>query len=153
MPYPDDAVLFYTDRYYMLDNFSAFSVYIDGYCYTTIEHAYQAAKFLPHRPALADAVRAANSPHVAKNLAHSPGYLENVGFDWDARKVSVMQRLLRGKVSQHELVRKRLLETGDRLLVEDSPTDSFWGRGADYTGQNMLGVLWMNIRKQLQQGL
>jgi predicted NAD-dependent protein-ADP-ribosyltransferase YbiA (DUF1768 family) len=41
-----------------------------------------------------------------------------------------------------------LRESGHEDIVEDSPTDYFWGEGADGTGQNMLGKLWMKIRAE-----
>ena len=33
----------------------------------------------------------------------------------------------------------------------DTPTDSFWGCGADRKGQNELGKLWMKLRAELRQ--
>ena len=50
---------------------------------------------------------------------------------------------------QHEYVRRKLLETGRRDLVEDSWRDGFWGWGEDRVGKNMLGRLWMDIRDEL----
>ena len=44
-------------------------------------------------------------------------------------------------VYQHPYVKKKLIETGNYILVEDSPTDSFWGCGPNRDGTNMLGVL------------
>jgi predicted NAD-dependent protein-ADP-ribosyltransferase YbiA (DUF1768 family) len=42
--------------------------------------------------------------------------------------------------------------TGEAPLVEESPTDSFWGVGTKGTGKNMLGTLLMQVRRQLRAG-
>jgi len=37
---------------------------------------------------------------------------------------------------------------GSSTLVEDSPTDYYWGCGKDRTGRSMLGQLLMQLRDQ-----
>jgi hypothetical protein len=69
--------------------------------------------------------------------------------DWDAVKFDVMRDILRAKAAQHEYVRRKLLATGDRMLVENSWRDDVWGWGPNRDGQNMLGKLWMEIRAEL----
>jgi ribA/ribD-fused uncharacterized protein len=64
--------------------------------------------------------------------------------------VGVMRCLLRAKADQHEYVRRKLLATGERELIEDSWRDSFWGWGPTKDGQNMLGRLWMEIREEIR---
>jgi ribA/ribD-fused uncharacterized protein len=68
----------------------------------------------------------------------------------DAVKVDIMRDILRAKVAQHEYVRRKLLATGERELIEDSWRDDFWGWGPNRDGQNMLGKLWMEIRAELR---
>jgi predicted NAD-dependent protein-ADP-ribosyltransferase YbiA (DUF1768 family) len=45
-------------------------------------------------------------------------------------------------------LRKLLIETGDALIVEASPTDGFWGAGADGKGQNLMGQLVSQLREK-----
>jgi ribA/ribD-fused uncharacterized protein len=78
----------------------------------------------------------------ARELADRP--------DWAVAKVPTMKAILFAKVDQHEYVKRKLLETGDRYLVEDSWRDGFWGWGENRAGHNMLGKLWMEIRTELQ---
>ena len=59
-----------------------------------------------------------------------------------------MENLLRAKIEQNPYVKKKLLETKDYIICEDSPKDDFWGIGADRKGQNNLGKLWMKIRDE-----
>ena len=63
-----------------------------------------------------------------------------------------MRQILEAKVSQHEYVRRKLLETGDRYLVENSWRDDFWGWGLKGDGRNELGKLWMKIREEIKLG-
>ena len=64
-------------------------------------------------------------------------------------RVDVMRDILRAKVDQHEYVRRKLLATGDRELIEDSWRDDFWGWGPNKDGENHLGKLWMEVRLEM----
>lgn len=61
-----------------------------------------------------------------------------------------MLRGLLRKFSTHSDIREMLLSTGDEELVEKAPTDYYWGCGKSGTGRNRLGVLLMEVRKQLR---
>jgi predicted NAD-dependent protein-ADP-ribosyltransferase YbiA (DUF1768 family) len=61
-----------------------------------------------------------------------------------------MRHILRLKVAQHEYVKRKLLETGNRRLIEDSWRDDYWGWGPNKDGQNVLGKLWMELREELK---
>lgn len=63
-----------------------------------------------------------------------------------------MYKALLAKFTQHYDLRKLLLETEDRKLVEHSPYDSYWGDGGDGKGKNRLGVLLVKLRSELQKG-
>lgn len=142
----DDQVFFYEQDFYVLSNFSAFNLRWKGETFPTSEHAYHWEKF--DNGVLADAILAAPSAHAAFKLAQSEKWQRR--DDWDDVKVDIMRNILRAKVVQHEYVRRKLLATGDRELVEDSWRDDFWGWGAKRDGQNMLGRLWMEIRAELR---
>ena len=47
-------------------------------------------------------------------------------------------------------LRDVLLGTGDEEIVEDSPTDGYWGCGADGKGRNRLGEILMEVRATLR---
>ena len=53
---------------------------------------------------------------------------------------------LRAKFGQHAALRNLLVETGSAELIEHTENDSFWADGGDGSGQNMLGVLLMELR-------
>ena len=140
-------VRFYEHDFYVLSNFSAFTLLWRGRRWDTSEAAYHSEKF-PNLPELYDLIRDAPSAHEAYKIAERNKPLRRP--DWDSVKVDIMRGILRAKAKQHEYVRRKLLDTGDRELVEDSWRDDFWGWGPDRNGQNMLGRLWMEVRDELR---
>jgi len=151
-PDTETQVFFYEQDFYVLSNFSAFSLYWKGFRFDTSEAAYHFEKFdheENHRAStVAQDVLLSQSAHEAFKIAEINKALRRA--DWDAVKVDRMRQILRAKVGQHEYVLRKLLATGDRELVEDSWRDDFWGWGPNRDGQNMLGKLWMEIRAELR---
>ena len=141
-------VFFYEQDHYYLSNFSAFKVRLDGWTFDTSEHAYQAEKF-PHLPELRGAIHTAPSAHAAFKLAEANR--DKVRTDWPLVKVHAMLAILRAKAEQHEYVRRKLLETGERELIENSWRDDFWGWGPNRDGKNTLGKCWMIVRDELRR--
>jgi ribA/ribD-fused uncharacterized protein len=115
--------------------------------FDTSEAAYHWEKF-PDEPGVQNAILHAVSAHEAYKIAERHKAARRP--DWDDVKLRIMRDILYAKASQHEYVRRKLLETGNRTLVEDSWRDSFWGWGPDKCGKNCLGVLWMEIRDKLR---
>lgn len=160
-PDTDTHVFFYEQDFYVLSNFSAFSLTWKTLHFPTSEHAYHWEKFQTNVKALdgstyasrrsiaAEAVRNTGSAHEAFKEAKRWEFLRR--GDWDEVKVDIMRDILRAKVNQHSYVHRKLLDTGDRILVEDSWRDRFWGWGPNRDGQNMLGILWMEIRDELRR--
>jgi len=64
-----------------------------------------------------------------------------------------MRKVLKAKFSQHEDLKKLLLSTGNARLVEAGRTDNAvnrtWGE-VNGKGQNMLGVLLMEVRDEIR---
>jgi ribA/ribD-fused uncharacterized protein len=143
----DRQVFFYEQDHYYLSNFSAFMLQWNGYVYPTSEHAYQAQKF-PDDPLKQTAIARASSAHDAFKMAER--WKQYRRPDWDEIKVDVMRYILAAKADQHEYVRRKLMETGDRELIENSWRDDMWGWGPNRDGQNLLGKLWMEIRAELR---
>jgi N-glycosidase YbiA len=138
-------ITFYTPRFYVFNNFSAHAIEFRGRLYPTGEHAYQATKCTD--PRAQEAIRQARSPLEAKQLANET-YRAARDPDWGNKKVAVVEEILRAKLAQHEEAREALRKSGHEDIVEDSPTDYFWGAGADGSGQNVLGKLWMKLRAE-----
>ncbi len=143
----DEAVFFYTPDFYAFDNFSAFRVSIWGRDFQTSEHAYQWKKFSDSAPEIAEQIFTAPSPNETKNISDANKPVQ--ANDWQDTKVSVMEEILRAKLEQHDKVRRTLVASGGKEIIENSPTDDFWGIGPDGTGQNTLGKLWMKLRSEI----
>lgn len=142
---PTGPLGFYERRYYPFSNFSSFAVEWRGRVWMTSEHAYQAAKFFDEE--VIQLVFEARSAHDAKIVAHQ--HKDRVRPDWNEVKVPIMKEICRAKLSQHAFIEKRLRETTGRVIVEDSPRDSFWGWGPDRNGLNHLGKIYMELRDEL----
>ena len=129
-----------------LSNFSPHGIVLDELYWPTVEHYYQAQKYAG--TAHAEDVRQAQGPGHAKRLGRRQDW--PLRPDWEEVKVDVMRRAVLRKFWTHPGIRAALLATGDRPLVENAPTDTFWGCGADGSGRNMLGIILMDVRAALR---
>ncbi|GJE95755.1 NADAR family protein [Phanerochaete sordida] len=143
-------ILFYERGrpYYEFTNFAAFPVYYEDRLYPTSEHLFQALKFIGHRPDLAERVR--NAPSARQALTEATNNRRKQRNDWFHVNLNMMDRALHAKFTQHAALRDMLLGTGDRLLIENSPLDDFWGTGRNGRGQNELGKALMRLRNHLR---
>lgn len=62
-----------------------------------------------------------------------------------------MRRAVLRKFETHADIRAILLATGDEEIIENSPTDYYWGCGTDGSGRNMLGQILMQVRRLLYE--
>ena len=147
----NDVIGFYPREFYCFDNFSSFKVKYNGYLYSSVEEAYQALGFKESAPDIYQEIINCYSAHEAQKIAYANK--DKRRKDWDEIKVVIMEELLRCKIEQNPYVKKKLLETKDYIIVEDSPKDSFWGWGEDRNGDNQLGKLWMKLRAEIKNNL
>jgi len=119
--------------------------------YPTVEHYFQAAK-CPRHSNEHEAIMLANTPKDAKML----GRRLKIRKDWDDIKIGIMLAGLNYKFQTHASLRRKLLDTGDAILVEGNTwNDRFWGASIiedEFIGLNMLGVLLMHVRQKLNGG-
>lgn len=144
-----EKIIFYrtTGQYGFLSNLYPCEVLIDGKMFISAEHAYQYAK--PNKQAIKDYIQIAPLPRLAAIVGHGL-FMYDVTYDWALIKVERMRQVLESKFS-NEVLRKKLLETGDAVLIEGSKTDAFWGTGKRGAGKNMLGILLMELREILRR--
>lgn len=164
-----EQVLFYkpNEDYYEFSNFYKTDILYQGKIYPTSEHLYQAMKFMKDpndKKAMeyADIIRQQSTPNKAFVLANQKtggGYKWRLDLndiikryqdvkmrsDWEESKIKIMKDILLLKFKDPKL-KKLLLDTGDKIIIEDSPRDSFWGIGKKRDGKNMLGLLLMEVR-------
>lgn len=134
-----------------LSNFYDSPVTYDGEIYPTVEHAFQAAKFddLSYR----ETIRNAGTPGQSKRFGRTRDYPLREGWD-SGLAVRVMGELVLDKFVSNPELGKRLLATGDAILVETNDWgDDIWGDSTttDKPGRNQLGIILMNVRSALQR--
>ncbi len=129
-----------------LANFARTPFRLDGYIWPTVEHYYQAQKFVGTEHT--DLIRLAASPALAAQMGRDR--TRPLRPDWPDVRLAVMRQALLAKFSQHRRLREQLLATGSALLVERTRRDAYWGDGGDGSGQNRLGRLLMQVRDQLK---
>jgi ribA/ribD-fused uncharacterized protein len=124
----------------------------EGISFSNSEAAFQSAKTLD-----LDARKAFIGVDPGK--AKGDGRRLKLRSDWEQTKYQVMLDVLRSKFSAPELG-KMLIETGDRLLIEDTTGwhDNEWGdcgcaKCAGIAGKNLLGNALMEVRSELKRSL
>lgn len=146
------AIYFYKfgNPYGCFSNFSPHPISMGGEYWQTVEHYYQAQKFVGSPDEwLVEKIRHASEPSSAAMLGRDRDRI--LRADWEIAKIPVMRAAVLTKFLTHSDLQETLLATGEELLVEDSPKDYFWGRGADGSGCNHLGKVLMSIRAQLRR--
>jgi hypothetical protein len=130
----------------ILSNYAITPFEIGGETWPSVEHFFQAAKF--RRQEDRSLVRLAPRAADAKDLAW--GQLsDRVRPDWDHVRTAVMNEALRAKFEQYGAARDILLATWPMPLIENSPTDAFWGIGPDGLGRDKFGRSLEGVRAAL----
>lgn len=141
----DEIIGFYPREFYPLDNFSSFKVKVNGYLYSSLEEAFQSMLFLPDHKEISEQIKNSYSAHEAQKIMHEN--INKVKYS-NKEKLVLMEKLLRLKIEQNPYVLKKLLETKNYTIIEDSPKDNYWGCGINREGENNLGKLWMKLREE-----
>ena len=164
LPHDKRILFFGRDRrdFGFLSNFYPCVLRIDGCDWPNVEAYYQSQKSL--NPEYHDEVLTKDKPSWSKYVGDSRiddprisrkswfrKHPEDLRKDWEEVKLDAMRTALRAKFTQHRSLRLALLNTWAAELIEDSPGDAFWGCGADGRGQNMLGVLLMEVRASIMK--
>lgn len=132
---------------------------LDGRDFPTAEHymMYQKAVLFGDQDS-AEQILASPSPAAAKALGRGVrGFIEAA---WDERRLQIVATGNEAKFGQNPELRAFLIGTGNRVLVEASPTDRIWGIGLaeedpraenplSWRGLNLLGFALMTARGRL----
>lgn len=120
-----------------------------SYVFPTLEHYYQAMKFYAS-DARFETIINLKTPDEARLLTKTPEYKSNRRADFTANKFRIMEDGLRAKFTQNPQAAAMLKATGDALLVKSCPVCYKCGFG-EGSGQNHMGKILMQIRKELQK--
>ncbi|AND74984.1 hypothetical protein pf16_61 [Pseudomonas phage pf16] len=146
---PNDDILGFFQEFAFLSNFFEAPLVYKGINWPTSEHAYQAMKVDGQDVWVEFA--ALETPGEAKRL----GRKVPVRFNWEHLKDDFMYQIVLAKFEQNEDLKKLLLATGNRKLVElNYWGDKYWGMVRDangnLVGKNKLGEILMRIRSNLR---
>jgi len=144
----NSTIKFYSEngKYGEFSNFARFPIKLKGKLWRTTEHYFQAQKFSDTE--YANKIRKAASPMKAAELGRTRKV--KIKPNWDNIKDNVMYEALKAKFSQHTELRELLLSTRNKLLIEHTENDSYWGDGGNGKGKNRLGKLLMKLRTELK---
>jgi ribA/ribD-fused uncharacterized protein len=132
---------------------------LDGATFATAEHYMMWRKaMLFDDDQIAARILATTHPNQVKKLGRAIS-----GFDesrWAEERYAIVVAGNTAKFGQHEDLRKFLVGTGERVLVEASPLDAIWGIGvaaddpraedpANWPGLNLLGFALSDVRTAL----
>lgn len=129
-------------NFMFLSNFYEVPVRYNGLTFGSNEAAFQAQKTLNQEERIKFTTL---NPLDAKRLGRKVA----LRSDWKDVKVRIMYEICRAKFEQHPDLAQRLVETGDRTLIEGNDwNDTFWGVCYG-KGENNLGKILMRIREEL----
>lgn len=157
-------IRFYDDKskYYELSNYYLTKFTLNGITYKSSEHYYQAHRYPENSPYF-NLILAQNTANKTRILSRRE--TPNYGYAWvkelnklikenpakplenfDNIRLQVMRTAVYAKFNQNPQLKKLLIETHSKKLVEASPRDDFWGIGKNGDGKNMLGKILMEVR-------
>ena len=131
-----------------LSNFYPATIIMDGLRFTDSEAAFQSQKE-PEKAHMYEGL----DPKTTKAM----GRKANLRSDWDEVKDDTMRRVVRLKFEQNSDLQKRLIDTGEAVLIEGNNWhDNYWGvctcdKCERISGKNMLGKILMEIRNEFKE--
>lgn len=142
------AISQFRGEFRFLSNFFPATVVMEGLRFTDTEAAFQSQKE-PEKAHMFEGLDPATTKAMGRKV--------NLRSDWDEVKDGVMRRVVRLKFEQNTDLRKRLIDTGDAVLIEGNNWhDNYWGactcEGCERKkGKNMLGNILMELRSEFQK--
>ncbi len=140
--------------YGQFSNWSRYFVKENGIHFDTTEHYLMYHKaLLMNDLEMAECILKDPWPSNAKKYGRQiKNYDEEL---WSKHRYNIMVNGLILKVTQHPEIKKILLESGSKTIREVSDNDSIWGTGPGpkRSGQNLLGLAWMEVRNGLLKNI
>lgn len=142
------AIYFYKikDEYGCFSNFAHYGFELDGKWWMTSEHYFQAQKFCGTE--YEETIRLLDNPMKAAEMGRNRNL--PLREDWEQVKDNIMRKAVYAKFSQNNELKNILLKTGSESIVENTSSDYYWGCGTNGSGNNMLGIILMEIRDKLK---
>ena len=156
----ENVINFYSTRgkYGCFSNFYKCKINMYDSTWKSAEHIFQAQKFMGKNSSDEDKkhsnkIKNSKEAYIAANLGRIRNGPFKLRIDWEDVKVGIMEEILMKKFKQNLILKKILLETDNKVIIEHTKNDKFWGDGGDGSGENMLGKALMNVRNNLQNDI
>lgn len=159
--FDEDKIFGFFGKYRFLSNFHRCSVSYDTHIWPSTEHAYMAAKCASvgrdidgisyrYQDLSVEDIKAMSCAEVRRW-----GQTVELRDDWEGVKVPIMLQINIDKYLRNVDLRRALIDTGDRHLVEaNNWGDKFWGFDVKKNkGKNYLGTVLMTVRGVLKTNL
>ena len=128
-------------RYYFLSNFYPCTIVIDGFEYQSAEAAFQGQKSVQHAHLFTGDITPIEAKRLGKRVPIDVG-------EWNARRLSVMEKVVRAKFEQNPKLRKLLIAVTEPIVEDNTWGDTYWGRCRG-VGSNHLGQILQEVRDSL----
>lgn len=131
---------------------SGFPMRINNHVLLSSEALYQALKFTDY-PDIQKKIIAERSPMTAKMVAKP--FKNMIRQDFENKKIIFMKWCVRAKLlNNYDKFSKILLASENRIIVEESRRDNFWGAkrsdNDNLIGINVLGRILIELREELK---
>jgi ribA/ribD-fused uncharacterized protein len=159
-PLPAAAPMPTSGRAIRFDQHSAYACFLNhsphpvewqGIVYPTGAHLFEALRYLPNNPEIAQQI--ARLSTVEEALGESARW-QNAGYekpDWPSLYMTHLTEVLIAKFRQHPDLMHMLVSTQNDYLIYHDENDDFWGDGIDGLGRNELGQALIRVRDQFQR--
>lgn len=140
--------------YGWMGNMAPYTVSYNNKVWPTSEALFQALRY--KHAGIQKEILQQSSPMAAKMKSKS--YADKRVVEPQSQQdLENMEMVLRLKLDQHPELKTELKNTGNKTIIEDSSNRAsgsglFWGaafQNGQWTGQNILGKLWMKLRTEL----
>ena len=156
----DNSIEYYSkskkERKWLSTFFEAKPFQFNDFTFPTVEHAYHSQKMDNSNrkyKVYAQQFTEDITPEEAKNLGSKKTFEENeleLRPDWNEVRLQLMEDISRAYYMANKNMKKKLIDTGDKVLLHKGPRiDSFWGIKKD-GGLNYHGKILMKLRNEFK---
>ena len=139
--FPEEILQFKEEYAFLSNDYPAVVTY-EGVAYPCAASAFLSTKF--DDPAEKKAIARMRLDKVKQKYNAKPGTAEG-----EEHKRSIMEEIVRLKFQQHPELMDRLIETGNKRLINGNKKDEFWGvNPITWEGKNHLGTILMEVRSE-----
>lgn len=136
-----DVISSFKGEYDFLNNRYGCSFVWQGIRYNNVESAFQASKYTDE-----------SERKILSRMSADKAVKKSMDFtqsaEWEDCKLNIMESIIMAKFDQNPSLKKRLIETDDRILINgNNKHETYWGVDLySWTGENHLGKILMAIR-------